>query len=373
MPRLTKEQVENAEAQMNWERLESEAEPLPALELAYETREALRRMRATEEARLILRREHRPRIPAFKPLEAFLAEPDEADRYRIEGLWPVGGNVLLAAQYKAGKTTMVHNLIRSLVDGTPFLGRFETAPVSGRVVVLDFEMPEGEARRWLRDIDIERADAVMYVNMRGQASAFDVTDPACRSEWADLLRTVGCQVLVVDCLAPVAAALGFEEKALGPITQGLTALGVEAGNAEVFLIHHMGHKEDRARGDSGLLGWPDALWNITRPGTDPAGPRSFSAFGRSVEVPRAPLFFDGQSRILSLLDAGPDRPTAAVSVDAYVRQLVRAGVPGDLGRERLRAWAAAHGIELPGATGLLVQITRGVREWRESEQLPGVE
>jgi hypothetical protein len=242
------------------------------------------------------------------------------------------------------------------------------------VVVLDFEMPEGEARRWLRNIGIERADAVMYMNMRGKAAAFDVTDPACREEWAGLLRSVGCEVLVVDCLAPIAAALGIKETELGPITEGLTALATEAGSAEVFLIHHMGHKEARARGDSGLLGWPDALWNIVRPGTDPSGPRTFSAFGRSVDVPKASLVLDGQSRTLSLADGAPVlRSAAADSVEAYAEQLVRAGVPEGFGRDKLKAWADRNGIELPGKSALLSQIARAVKERQESEQLPGLE
>ncbi|MFF3420994.1 AAA family ATPase [Streptomyces sp. NPDC002698] len=335
-------------------------------------------MRGQEEARRIIRREHRPQIPQPKSLATFLAEPDETARYRIEGLWPSGGNVLLSAQYKAGKTTMVHNLVRSLVDGVPFLEQFDTEPVSGRVVVLDFEMPEAEARRWLRDTGIERADAVMYMNLRGQAAAFDPTDPACRAEWAELLLSVGCDVLVVDCLAPITAALGLDEKdGLGPVLQGLTALGAEAGGAEVFLIQHMGHKNERARGDSNLLGWPDALWTVARPGEDPAGPRYFKAFGRSVDVPEACLVYDGQSRALSLGDGGRRRRAEAGTfgngVDRHVQELLRAGVPEGLGRDRLKAWADSHGVALPSNNGVLSQITKAVKAWQESERLPGLE
>lgn len=376
MPRLSKAEIDNATPYDLGLLLVPEAEPLPAL--GYHVQEALNRMQGQEEARRILRRQHRPQIPQPKSLAAFLAEPDEATRYRIEGLWPSGGHVLLAAQYKAGKTTMVHNLVRSLVDGAPFLGQFDTAPVSGRVVVLDFEMPEAEARRWLRDTGIERADAVMYMNLRGRAAAFDPTDPACRAEWAELLRTVGCEVLVVDCLAPIATALGLDEKdGLGPLVDSLTTLGTEAGGAEVLLIHHMGHNHERARGDSRLLGWPDALWTVARPGEDPAGLRYFKAFGRSVDVPEAVLVYDGQSRTLSLGDGGRKRRAEARTfgngVDAYVQQLVRAGVPEGFGRERLKAWADSHGIALPSNNGQLAQITKGVKEWQESERLPGLE
>ncbi|WP_033322314.1 AAA family ATPase [Streptomyces yerevanensis] len=343
---------------------------------SYHTTEALRRMRGQAEAKRILRSETRPQIPTFKRLDAFLEEPDEETRYRIDELWPSGGNVLISAQYKAGKTTLVHNVISSLVDGRPFLGRFKTTPVTGRVVVLDFEMPEGEARRWLRNTGIVRAEAVMYAGMRGQAAAFDVTDQECREEWSVQLRAVECEVLVVDCLAPIAAALGLDEKNdadMGPLLQGLNALAAAAGVAELFLIHHMGHSHERARGASGLLGWPDALWKVVRPGDDPAGPRYFSAFGRSVDVPEGALVFDEQSRCLSLADGGRSRRQAGgksgTDIDSYVQQLVAAGVP-DFGREQLKAWAANHGIALPGNTGMLSQITKAVRAWRKSERLP---
>ena len=54
--------------------------------------------------------------------------PDEDATYRVTGLWPTGGRVVLSAQHKAGKTRLTGNLIRSLVDGDLFLGAFTVAP-----------------------------------------------------------------------------------------------------------------------------------------------------------------------------------------------------------------------------------------------------
>ena len=56
-------------------------------------------------------------LPPLVRLDEFLATPDEALAYRVDQLWPAGGRVILAAAWKAGKTTLLGNLIRSLVDG----------------------------------------------------------------------------------------------------------------------------------------------------------------------------------------------------------------------------------------------------------------
>ena len=56
-------------------------------------------------------------------LTEFLTQPDETEQYRVTGLWPAQGRVLLAAAAKSGKTTIiVGNLLPSLVDGRAFLG-----------------------------------------------------------------------------------------------------------------------------------------------------------------------------------------------------------------------------------------------------------
>ena len=93
------------------------------------------------------------------PLVDFLAQPDETERYRVDGLWPAEGRVLLAAAAKSGKTTMVvGNLIPALVDGRPFLGRFNVTPVTGRVVLLNMEVGPRTLRGWMRRAGIQATD-----------------------------------------------------------------------------------------------------------------------------------------------------------------------------------------------------------------------
>jgi hypothetical protein len=101
-------------------------------------------LRRSRQARRDVDAEERVALEKPQPvsLSDLLAEPDEDVVYRMHGLWAVGGRIVLAAQNKTGKTTMVNNVVRSLVDGEPFLGKFDTDPVR-RVVLIDNERTLG--------------------------------------------------------------------------------------------------------------------------------------------------------------------------------------------------------------------------------------
>ena len=140
-------------------------------------------------------------------LADFLAIPDEIIQYRIDSLWPSGGRVVLAAQFKAGKTTLTSNAVRSLADADPFLDRFTTMPA--QVVLLDFEMDPSKVRQWLRDQQIRNRDSVSVIPLRGKVSSFDILDPQTRAEWAARIR--GNDVAIFDCLRPILDSLGLDE------------------------------------------------------------------------------------------------------------------------------------------------------------------
>lgn len=56
-------------------------------------------------------------IPEILALDQRLARPMPELIWRIDGWMPADARIVLAAQFKAGKTTLVQNLIRSLIDG----------------------------------------------------------------------------------------------------------------------------------------------------------------------------------------------------------------------------------------------------------------
>jgi hypothetical protein len=266
-------------------------------------------------------------VPRLIRLDDFLAVEDEPVRWRVEELMPVGANVLPAAQYKAGKSTLVGNLVRSLVDGEDFLGRFHTEPV-GTVALIDNELDERMLRAWYREYGIQSEERVRLRALRGQTASFNLLDPEVREQWADELR--GADVLVLDCLRPILDALGLsEDKEAGKFLVALDALKVEAGISESVVVHHMGHSGERSRGDSRLLDWPDVTWKMVRKvEDDPSSERFFSAFGRDVDVPEGALSYDqGERRTLTMV-GGSRRAARQESVHALRAEEVREAVLG---------------------------------------------
>jgi hypothetical protein len=192
-------------------------------------------------------------------------------------------------------------LIRSLVDGDPFLGRFTVNTPAGRPVLIDDELSENMLRRWLRDQGIVNTDAVGdVVSLRGRVGAFNLLDDRRRGQWVQRLADQGCDYLILDCLRPVLDALGLDESHdAGKFLVAFDALLIEAGIADACLVQHMGHVGERARGDSRLLDWPDATWRIVRETDEPGSPSYFTAHGRDVDVREGRLSFDPETRRLT--------------------------------------------------------------------------
>src|SRR5258706_3325422 len=80
--------------------------------------------------------------PRFQTLSDWLKEPDLPMRWLIEEWMHEGSRVLTFAQFKAGKTTLISNLLRSIADGDLFLAQAITTPLKQgeTAVLLDFAM-----------------------------------------------------------------------------------------------------------------------------------------------------------------------------------------------------------------------------------------
>jgi hypothetical protein len=301
---------------------------------------AMEREREKREARRRLAAEDRGADPLPEPvtLESLLAEPDEDVVYRIAGLQHIDGKNLFAARHKTGKTTVRDNLVRCLADGGQFLGRFTVTPLTGCVVVFDAEMSRRQLKRWLRDQRSRRADRVVILCLRGRLGTFNILDPEVRAAWAAVLRRLRAQYVVLDCLRPFLDALGLDEdKQAGLFLVAFEALLAEAGVREMLVIHHYGHGQDRARGDSRLRDWADSEWNLTlkngsESDPDPSAPRFFQAFGRDVDVPQHELHYDAETRQLTI--AGTSRRDT-VTMDALqaVYAVLKAATAPQSGRQ----------------------------------------
>jgi hypothetical protein len=305
-------------------------------------REANRRLDDETRAPIIL--------PPVRNLTTLLDQPDLVTRYRIADVAHADARIMLSAQYKAGKSTLVGNLIRALVDGEPFLGHFAVNTTAAGVVLIDDEMSENTLRAWLRAQNIANTEAVAdVICLRGNLGAFNLLDEHCFAAWAQRLHDVGCDYLILDCLRPILDALGLDEnRDAGRFLVAFDALLNEAGVRDAALVQHMGHTGERARGDSRFQDWPDAIWRLVREDDDPASARFFTAYGRDVAVPEGRLGFDPVTRRMSYVagsrgDAKTEAAKLAVihvlaaSAEPLSKNAIEAELGGEHTQKAIRA------------------------------------
>jgi hypothetical protein len=301
------------------------------------------------------RREARRRADAFEAEEAasaqvpvdvdtlaeMLKRPD-TERWRIEGLLPAEGRALVVAQRKVGKTTLVNNLAASLVTGEPFLGTMPVEQVSGKVMLLNYEVSGTTFARWLGDLNLPKKAArrIVIVNLRGRENLL-ATDEG-RARLASLMREHEVEVLGVD---PFGRAFsGDNQDSNSQVTPWLNALdrtATEGGASEVILVAHAGWgggdrgqvSQVRARGASALEDWADSIVRYSRDGDA----RYLEAEGRDVLVDKDRLAYDAETRRLTL--TGDGGPAAAR----------RAGKATELAEPILAIVRATQGI---GASGI---------------------
>jgi hypothetical protein len=289
------------------------------------------------------------REPPSRPtLVEELEIPDDPTAYRVDRLLPARGNAVLVSQFKAGKTTLCNNLIRSLADGEPFLGRFDVAAPTGRVAVFNYEVAPDKYRAWLRGIGIGNADRVCVLNLRGYR--LPLTVPQVETWVAKWLAEHKVSVWVVDPFAAAFSGCG-EENSNTDVGLFLSALDVikdRAGVDELILPVHTGRVEqeagqERARGATRLDDWADARWLLT---VDDQGRRYFRANGRDVDVDEELLQYDAGTHRLTL--GGWDRRgmrdrDVIDGVVAYVEENPGQGVNEivmGLGRRRIEVTGA---------------------------------
>ena len=326
------------------------AEPTPEADDDYE-RAVLRaqllaqeveRQRAVRDARRHLDDEEAAksfREPPWRPsLVEELAIPDEPVSYLVDQVFPTGANVLLTAQFKAGKTTLVNHLTRCVADHEPFLGVYPVAD-AGRIAVWNYEVDDRQYRRWLRDLDIANPSRVTALNLRGYRLPLVV---ARIEDWVvRWLEQNEIAVWVVDPFARAFTGSGDSENdntEVGRFLDTLDVIKTRAGVSELVMPVHTGRAameegQERARGATRLDDWADVRWLLTKDSEDN---RYFRASGRDVEVPEGRLEFDPTSRSLSVIE-GESRKTKNLG---HVQAAVMVGIalnPG-LGLAALRLY-----------------------------------
>ncbi|WCN80030.1 AAA family ATPase [Micromonospora sp. LH3U1] len=286
--------------------------------------------------------------------------PDPEVTYRVDRLMPVDGNVTLTAQYKTGKTTMVNELVRSLVDNQPFLGQYQVNPDGGRVAIFNYEVAEPMYRRWLRDQQIENPDRVVALHLRGKR--LPLTSPQVEDWVVRWLSEREVTVWVVDPFARAYVGCGEENDntAVGAFLDTLDVIKDRAGVRELILPLHTGRAEqqrgeERARAATRLDDWADARWVLTR--DTKTDHRFLWADGRDVKVQEQRLSFDQQTRRLTAEGEGTGR--AATRDDELDGRIIAAvtAEPG-IGKNELHDRLGGDKVAVRSAADRLVQAGR---------------
>jgi len=247
------------------------------------------------------------REPPSWDLPALLAMPEEPLMFTVAELMPTGSNVLLTAQFKAGKTTLVSHLAACLADGKAFLGRFDVTPGAGRIALWNYEVSPAQFAAWLRRLSIGAAERVVGINLRGYV--MPLLTPRAEGWAVDWLARHEVEHWIVD---PWGRAItGTDENSnseVGRWVETLDAIKERAGVKNLIVPTHTGRAEqeqgaERARGAARLDDWADVRWILTVQ----EGTRYFRAHGRDVDVPEGALEFDPLMRALSWADGAREK------------------------------------------------------------------
>ena len=278
----------------------------------------LRKMQVREEARR--RYAALQNSSAAKPdvarLREILERPAEPT-YRIDQLLPSDGAMVVVAQRKTGKTTLVLNLALSLITGV-----FSVAASRGNVALMNYEVSARQMAVWAAQVGIPD-ERLVLVNLRGVRNP--LLDDEGAQELAGRLAGLDIDVLIVD---PFAQAYGgSSQNDAAEVNRFLARLNDFArsglGVKEIILTAHAGWKAERSRGSSALEDWPDSIVTMTREEKDST--RYIRAEGRDVDVAEDQLMYEPQRRQLTMSGRGGRRDVSfGLKVDGLMPPLLKA-------------------------------------------------
>lgn len=235
-------------------------------------------------------------------------------RFLIPGLWAWGHIPMLGGPPKAGKTTLIADLVASLlVPGRRFLDHFEPADLTQDerhgtglwVVVINAETPAEDFENALRAAGVIDDTWITLAHLEeefGGASAFDLRIPEVYERWLNLLvfcsecrggDDVPPSVVIVDGLT---AILGSDTTAYGEWYAQFRKLMKELGVPNALVTAHNGLRGRHLMQGVESMAQADGLWNFFTDDPDGSNPaRYFSVTPRlgGLPIPKTRVRLDG--------------------------------------------------------------------------------
>jgi hypothetical protein len=233
---------------------------------------------------------------------------DEPLAYTVDQVFPDGHNISLPGATTLGKTTLLLNLARALVDGESFLGQFPTHLPAGRVAFWNYEVTERQFLVWLREIGFQHPERVSPLTLRGKH--VDLMTGSGQDFAVRWLEMNEVRVWMLDPWAEILANSGLSENDNAEARRLGNAINLvkeQGGVSGAVITCHTGRADkERSRGAQALDDWSDTLWLMAK---DPEGERYFGTLGgRDVKKAEWQLGFDEPTRTLRVAGGGRRDP-----------------------------------------------------------------
>ena len=234
--------------------------------------------------------------PPVEPIQMdeYINQTGVKTKYLIESLALWESTVILFAQAKVGKTTLVFNLLRAIADEEPFLAAFTVAETNGKIGFLNYELTDDLCRTWAKRIPMSNTDRVMFWNLRGQNNPFRSREAM--KEFAAQVQPIDIETLILDPFSGAFIGDTNNNDEVKRFFLMLEEFKVLAGVKHLFIMVHAGNDANKPRGATTLRDHPDAIWSITM---TRSRTRYFKAQGRDVSLEEGVLSFDEATGLLS--------------------------------------------------------------------------
>jgi len=222
----------------------------------------------------------------------------------IDGVIQAGGNGIIAAEPKTGKSLLALDLLISLACGQPWLGRRVRRRVRTAYISREDSpvLTKGRVAGFLRgkgfDADTDPS-GWLWCNTREQLGSFDVDNDEQLASMAHDLRERGVEFAILDVFNRVHSRAENDNSEMAQVVGRISQMGRDAG-CSIGLVHHVSKENGysgrfftRIRGASAIHGWTEWSVGVSLESSNSEGQKLLrkAEFETKAAESCAPIFF----------------------------------------------------------------------------------